>query len=122
MSIATTSSCSTSPALHDAGPLARLNDAFRRSFSGGRVMLTAGIAALPAPTRDAILAAVRGFDRFGPDNDRHGEHDFGALTVAGERVFWKIDAYDRSLAQASPDPSDPAITVRVLTLMLAEEY
>lgn len=122
MSIATTSSCSTSPALHDAGPLARLNDDFRRSFSSGRVMLIAGIAALPAPTRDAIMAAVRGFDRFEPNNDPYGEHDFGAVTVAGEGVFWKIDAYDRSLTHASPDPSDPAVTVRILSIMLAEEY
>lgn len=38
------------------------------------------------------------------------------------RVFWKIDAYDRDLRFASPDPSNPAVTVRVLTVMLAEGY
>ena len=107
-----------------AGPVRvrALNDALRRTSSGGRVMVTAGVAALPDETRTAVFVAVRGFDRFDATNDPHGEHDFGALTIGGMRVFWKIDAYDRALASASPDPADPAVTVRVLTIMLAEEY
>lgn len=99
-----------------------LNNALRRSFIGGRVMLTVGVAALPEDTRAAVLAAVRAFDAFDTDNDPHTEHDFGAVTVGGVRVFWKIDCYDRALTAASPDPADPAVTTRVLTVMLAEEY
>lgn len=99
-----------------------LNDAFRRSFSGGRIVLSAGVAALPSVARAALLAVVRGFDRFDADDARHGEHDFGAVTVANYRCFWKIDTYDLGLRCASPDPADPAVTVRVLTVMLAEEY
>ena len=106
----------------DPAQVRALNDAFRRSFTGGRVVVTAGLAALPEDIRTAALAAVRAFDYFIPDNDPHGEHDFGAVTVRGVRVLWKIDAYDRALAFASPDPSDPAVTTRVLTVMLAEEY
>ena len=102
--------------------IARLNDVFRQSFFGGRVVMSAGIAALPSVARAAILAAVRGFDRFDADSDPHGEHDFGAVTVAGYRCFWKIDTYDISLSFASPNPTDPAVTVRMLTVMLAEEY
>ncbi|GJD30579.1 hypothetical protein PMNALOAF_1826 [Methylobacterium adhaesivum] len=99
-----------------------LNDALRRSFTGGPVMLTAGVAALPDNTRTAVLAAVRAFDHFDADDDPHGEHDFGAVTVGRQRCFWKIDCYDRSLTAASPDPADPTVTTRVLTITLAEEY
>ena len=34
-------------------------------------------------------------------------------------MFWKVDCYDRALRFASPDPADPAVTARVLTIMLA---
>lgn len=100
----------------------RLNDAFRQSFTGGRVVLTAGVGALPDRIRAAVIAAVRAFDRFDTDNDPYGEHDFGVVDIDEVRAFWKIDAYDRSLRLHSPDAADPALTLRVMTLMLAEEY
>ena len=65
---------------------------------------------------------VRDFDAFDADNDPHAEHDFGDVASGEVRAFWTIDAYDRALTFASPDPTDPAVTVRVLTIMLAEEY
>ena len=42
-----------------------------------------------------------------------------SLDVGGERVLWKIDYFDRALTNHSPDPTDPAVTTRVLTIMLA---
>ena len=99
-----------------------LNDDFRRKFVGGAVMITAGIEALPAEQRRTILAMVRAFDAFDGDNDPHSEHDFGVVDESGVRCFWKIDYYDRALEFGSDDPSDPAKTTRVLTVMLAEEY
>jgi hypothetical protein len=99
-----------------------LNDAFRYSFLGGVVVLTAGFESLPAARRDLILTMVRAFDQFNEDNDPHGEHDFGLIEDSDVRCFWKIDYYDRDMEPMSPDPADPSVTTRVLTVMLAEEY
>ncbi|MGZ5042816.1 MAG: DUF3768 domain-containing protein, partial [Usitatibacter sp.] len=50
------------------------------------------------------------------------EHDFGSFEAEGEKIFFKIDYFDRTLTHHSPDPADPAVTERVITIMLAEEY
>lgn len=103
--------------------IAGLNDLLRTTFLTGRVMLTEGVRALPEATRQDVLTRVRTFTAFTPDNDPYGERDFGAVDVEGAgRVFWKIDYYDPSLTMGSDDPADPRKTVRVLTIMLAEEY
>ena len=68
------------------------------------------------------MAAVQAFNDFDQDNDPYGEHDFGRIEIEGQVFFWKIDYYDQSMQSASEDPSDPHKTMRVLTLMLAEEY
>lgn len=108
------------------------NDRFRRMVHipqfgtpeiDGKVLVTRGIAALPPVAQIIILANVRNFDAFTPDNDPYGERDFGAFTEAGAgKIFWKIDYHDRDYRHGSPDPADPGITRRVLTVMLAEEY
>src|ERR1700734_3378180 len=92
-----------------------LNDALRSTFVGGAIVITSGVAALDATIRKELLAAVRSFDAFSPDNDPHGEHDFGAIKIDGESFFFKIDYYDRSMNWHSPDATDPAVTTRVLT-------
>jgi hypothetical protein len=101
----------------------RLNDCFRRSMAfGGSVLLTPGVSCL-APERLAeLLQAVRKFDAFNPDNDPHGEHDFGAIEFGATTYFFKIDYYDLSKTVGSPDPADLAVTHRVLTIMRADEY
>src|SRR6266852_5591453 len=60
-----------------------LNDAFRRTFVGGRVMLTAGVDALADAEKAAVLAKVRTFDAFSGDNDPHNEHDFVSFEHEG---------------------------------------
>jgi hypothetical protein len=103
-------------------PIAELNDAFRKSFLGGNVYLTRSIAALSASAQEEIIRWVRTFDAFGPDNDPYGEHDFGTFDHDGRTIFWKIDYYDRKLEWGSPDPADPSVTRRVLTILHSEEY
>lgn len=102
--------------------IAQLNDCLRKSAQGGRIVMTAGIAALSAPDIADVVAAIATFDAFNEDNDPHGEHDCAVLEVGSKSVIWKIDYYDRSMTYGSDDPADPAITTRVLTVMLAEEY
>jgi hypothetical protein len=99
-----------------------LNDAFRRTFVGGAVMVTQGVEAMPLDQRRSLLQKVRSFETFSEDNDPHAEHDFGAVDEGGERFFWKIDYYDRKTEFGSPDPADPDVTTRVLTIMRADEY
>jgi hypothetical protein len=101
----------------------RLNDCFRRSLVfGGQTVLTAGVSTLDTDAKAALLRLVQTFEAFTPDNDPHGEHDFGAIDFQGIRYFWKIDYYDLAGRFASPDAANPAITRRVLTIMRADEY
>lgn len=104
-----------------AARIAELNDAARTSFNGCRVVITQGIATTIADL-DVLYAKVRAFNEFTERNDPYGEHDFGSIEHEGQTVFWKFDYYDPDLLMHSPDPSDPAVTCRVLTIMLAEEY
>ena len=99
-----------------------LNDAFRATFAGGQVVMTIGVNALSKELLTEVIGKVRAFGTFTADNDPNGEHDFGSLVVGGDKFFWKIDYYDTSLEFGSPDPSDPAVTNRVLTIMRADEY
>jgi hypothetical protein len=107
-------------AQHEA--VRRLNDAFRRTLRGGRVVVTRGVLDMGSPAVGEVLRAVAAFDRFEPGNDPYGEHDFGSLKHLGVLIFFKVDTYDLDLVGYSPDPADPTVTARVLTVMLATEY
>ncbi|KTR84397.1 hypothetical protein NS277_04320 [Novosphingobium barchaimii] len=98
-----------------------LNDRLRRTGTGGRVMMTRAIAALPPAEINALIRAVRVFDAFDRRNDPWGEHDFGKVTLGAQAYFWKIDAYDLNLEFGSPDASDEAVTRRVLTIMTGDD-
>ena len=104
----------------NTGKIRELNDQARQTLSGCRVMITQGIQQLDQ--LDDILTAVRQFRDFNSSNDPYSEHDFGKIELFGETVFWKFDYYDFALEYGSEDPSDPAVTSRVLTIMLASEY
>ena len=106
----------------DAAKIAALNDRARQRVDPCRWVITQGVLACDPITVAELLIAVEGFDSFTADNDPYAEHDFGVIKLNGNTFFWKFDYYDLALQMHSPDPSDPTITARVLTIMLAEEY
>lgn len=106
-----------------AAQVRELNDAFRTGTpEPGGWYATAGVTSLGTAFLAAAINAVRSFADFTDGNDPYGEHDFGSVEIGGERVFWKIDYYDQTLTAGSPDPGNPLLTKRVLTIMLASEY
>ena len=102
--------------------IAELNDHLRRTFTGGKVMMTAAVAALDPVERAEVLERVRAFTDFNADNNPHGENDFGVVTVKDEQFFWKVDYYDLTMEFGSEDPADPAVTTRVLTIGHMSDY
>lgn len=102
--------------------ISTLNDRLRQTGQGGRVMVTDGITALGLDFAKQVLAKVSSFVDFTENNDPHGEHDCAVMAVSGHRIIWKIDYYDRNMQFHSPDAADPKVTVRVLTIMTAQEY
>ncbi len=116
--------------------IARLNDRARQAMGlACRAVATEGFRALPSAEQSAVRELIETYDAFTPDKNPHAERDFGAIFQASDgswttarpkeatrKAFWKIDYYDPSLQWGSEDPTNPAVTRRVLTIMLAEEY
>jgi hypothetical protein len=126
-------------AREQAARIARLNDLARRAMGVACTLVaTVGFRSLSDPDQSRVRELVETFDAFTEDNDPRGERDFGCIYQLGdgrwtterprvrederERAFWKLDYYDRELRFASEDAADPAVTRRVLTIMLADEY
>jgi hypothetical protein len=99
-----------------------LNDELRHTLSGGIAVITPGVAALGPDAVQRIFKTIVVFDDFCHANDPHQEHDFGSFDSDGHTIMFKIGYYDKTLTCHSPDPADPTITERVITIMLAEEY
>lgn len=113
-------------------PIAELNDQLRSEVAllaqlpkvPGTVLMTQGISCHSYEQLSDLCRSIREFDSFTEDNDPYGEHDFGSLNHPDiGKAFWKIDYYANvSCTSGSEDPSDPAKSYRVLTIMLASEY
>ena len=99
-----------------------LNDQLRQNFAGGMAVITPGVAALGPQVVERIVKTIAVFDDFCHANDPYEEHDFGSFEADGHTIMFKIDYLDRDLSMHSPDPADPNVTERVITIMLAGEY
>jgi hypothetical protein len=98
------------------------NDTLRKTGAGGRIYMTDRVLALPDITRAEIMDRLERYDSFTLDNDPCGARDFGSFDLDCIEIVWTVQYYDPTFSHTSDDPSDPEITVRVLTIMLAEEY
>lgn len=105
------------------------NDQFRAGLASGEgcpfpgtAVVTAGVREMGRTFETAAYLAVAKDTAFNEDNDPYGDHTFGTVTVSGERLFWKIDLYDRALEYGSPEPANPERTHRVLTILFPSEY
>ena len=119
--------------------IARLNDLARKAMGVAcTAVATVGFRSLPEADQSQVREFIETYDAFDEDSDPHGERDFGTIYQLGdgrwtterprlgaderERVFWKLDYFDRQMEFASDDAANPAITRRVLTIMLSDEY
>jgi hypothetical protein len=99
-----------------------LNDELRRNLPEGHALITTGVAALGPEAVSRIVKTIAVYDDFCHANDPYEEHDFGSFEADDHRIFFKIDYLDKAFSYHSPDPSDPSVTERVITISLAEEY
>jgi uncharacterized protein DUF3768 len=99
----------------------RLNDVLRTTAFGGKVCLTPGVGV--GAVGQEVLQAVMDLDpTLAAQHDPTGRNEFGVVTVKGGKFIWKIDYYDRTLSTMSPDPADPLVTKRVLTILRPHEW
>lgn len=117
--------------VQEAAIIAAQDDAFRRSILGNtsaadasqsQFVMTRGVAALGPDARLELTRRVAAFGAFNADSDPHGWHEMGVIKLDGTTVWFKLDLYDVNYQYGSPEPSDPAQTRRVLTLLLPSEY
>jgi hypothetical protein len=104
------------------GRIRALNDELRQHLIRGLAVITPGVAALGPEAVERIVKTIAVFDNFCHENDPYEEHDFGSFEVDGHILIFKIDYFDHTLSNHSPDPADPTVTERVITIMMAAEY
>jgi len=100
-----------------------LNDQIRTTGIGnGRVVAVGSLVMADEGLRSKAVTAMRAFTDFNLGDDPYGQHDFGAFTIEKRRFFFKIDYYDLAEEAGSEHPEDPTQTVRICSLMFAEDY
>jgi hypothetical protein len=112
------------PAVLMAEAIAQLNDEMRQKpfGPGKRTVVTRALNHMGSDFIKRALVAVAGFQTFTSGNNVHLERDYGVFELDSYGLMFKIDYLDVDGVYASDDPSDPAQTLRVMTIMFASEY
>lgn len=100
----------------------KLNDIHRKLLLPTVVLAADATAFMANKDLSPLLRKVQDFDDFNEDNDPYGEHDYGSFQFMGEAWFFKFDYYDKEMEFHSPDPSNPKVTCRVLTIGMQSDY
>jgi hypothetical protein len=99
-----------------------LNNQFRKSIARGMYVMSPGISDLGEEAVDRIVKTVAALEVVYPTDHPHEEHALGTFEAEGRTMVFKIFYFDTDLEHQSPDPADPAATVRVMEVMLDHEY
>ena len=99
-----------------------LNDRFRKGIARGMYVMSPGISQLGDEAVDRIVKTVAALEAVVPADHSHEEHAVGTFEAEGRTMVFKIYCFDNDLKYQSPDPADPAVTVRVMEVMLDHEY
>ena len=99
-----------------------LNDALRKFRLGGEIACTDAIYNLSKPDFMAVLRAVREYNKFDDELRPNNEHNYGVLTVNGHMISWVVRMQDVELEFPYFNVAPLNTEVRVLLIMLAEEY
>ena len=101
----------------DRSKIIELNDELRTTFKGGRVQMTPAVCMLDAQLRGRALSTLSRYNKFADGE----EHDWGVFIFAGFSFEWHIEYRAKEGAGVSPDPADPGMTFRVLTLYVVND-
>ena len=108
--------------------IAVLNDRVRQGLDPrARIVITAACAAA-LTDGDSLQETVgiygdllMAIDRCNFAPDECVERRRGEVTFRGRQIRFAIDYYDLSIEWGSENPADPAVTTRVMTIMLPED-
>ena len=120
----TSTNNAVNPAVAATEAIAQLNDDMRLHpmGPGKRAVITRAVHHMGAAFIKRAIAAVAAFDDFTSGENVHRERDYGTFVLDSHKLLFKIDYLDVDGVLASDDPSDPAQTLRVMTIMFASEY
>ena len=99
-----------------------LNDNLRILGIGWKVMATRWFNELSQGIKKEVFDLIWNFSDFNLDNDPYWEHDFWKVQLDDTCFLFKIDYYDKTEKYWSEYTSNPSITHRIMTIMLANEY
>ncbi len=113
------------PGILDEKILSKIPRGFPRR---GRIVFAGGLAQEDRSKQIAAAQAATLDNNFTSENDPHGEHDFGAVTVPGSssfkefKIFWKIDYYSSSEMEDGADDPSALQAYRVLSIFYPDDY